>query len=89
MLLQSHERDGQGRRIIDILPALPKEWPAGSVSGLRARGGYEVDMSWEKGQIKTLKIKSLFGKDFALRLNGEKQTKSYQLEPGASLEPSF
>jgi alpha-L-fucosidase 2 len=62
MLLQSH--DGY----IFILPALPDCWQNGEVKGLMARGGFEVDMTWDNGEIKTLTIHSLLGGNCRLRL---------------------
>ena len=57
MLVQSHVRDEQGRVVIDLLPALPSAWKDGSVKGLRARGGYTVDVSWKDGKIADYRIK--------------------------------
>jgi alpha-L-fucosidase 2 len=62
ILIQSH--DGY----IFILPALPEHWPHGEVKGLMARGGFEVDMTWEGGKIKTLTIHSTRGGNCRLRL---------------------
>ena len=58
MLLQSHRRDEKGEYIIDLLPALPKEWVAGgSFKGFRARGGFIVDCEWKNGKVTHKRIR--------------------------------
>ena len=61
MLVQSH------MGFIHLLPALPDAWPTGSIRGLCARGGFEVDMAWEKGKIVKLTIKSNLGNRCRIR----------------------
>ena len=67
LLLQSHLRAPDGRTVLHLLPALPSAWPDGSVTGLRARGGYTVDMAWNAGNLVRARIFSKSGAPFRVR----------------------
>lgn len=62
MLLQS------GDNYLEMLPALPGEWKEGKITGLRARGGFTVDMEWAASRMLRAAITSLAGKNCRLRL---------------------
>ncbi len=62
MLLQS--QDG----VIEILPALPDAWKEGTVKGLKARGGFTIDISWKKGKPTTMTVYSTLGGNCRLRI---------------------
>ena len=80
MLLQSHVRTPDGGYELQLLPALPKAWPAGKVTGLRARGGFTVDLEWQDGKVVRYRIASAKPRPVTVRVNGElKKEKSHKL----------
>ncbi|MGJ1195266.1 glycoside hydrolase family 95 protein [Sphingobacterium spiritivorum] len=77
MLLQSY--DGN----IYLLPALPRALASGKVTGLKARGGFEVDMEWKDNKVKKLVVRSALGGNCRLRMD-----KDTHLSGNAKLNPS-
>jgi alpha-L-fucosidase 2 len=75
MLLQSH-LDG-----LDLLPALPAAWPNGSVKGLRARGGYEIDLAWAGGKLTAATVRNVTATG-PVQVRCGSQTIALTLKPG-------
>ena len=81
MLLQSHSGE------ISLLPALPVLWKTGAVEGLRARGGYEIDMAWNEGKLSKAIIRANYDNTCRLRtktpvkvLDGNKEISCNRLD---------
>jgi alpha-L-fucosidase 2 len=83
MLMQSYDGD------IYVLPALPDAWQKGSVTGLMARGGFKVDMAWEKHHITRLVIHSTVGGNCRIRLNQVVNTPGLKTAKGINPNPLY
>ena len=81
MLLQSH--DG----FVYLLPAIPDTWDKGSVKGLKARGGFTVDIAWENGKIEKAVIKSDLGGN--LRIRSAVPLKGLKIAKGNNKNPFY
>ena len=86
MLMQSHcnSQFDNSQFTIELLPACPKAWSEGSVSGLCARGGYEVSFEWKGGYVRQCSIKARRNGTVTLKYNGQQKTvklKAGQTQP--------
>ena len=77
MLMQSHDKE------INLLPALPSAWADGDISGIVARGGFELDLVWKDGKLKSVELLSKLGNDVQLRYGDI--VKNYSTEKGETL----
>jgi alpha-L-fucosidase 2 len=87
MLLQSHAGT------LDLLPALPAAWPTGTATGLRARGGFTVDLAWRDGRLASAVVRPSRSGPCTLRADGRTLTwdaaagGSYQIGPDLTVLP--
>jgi alpha-L-fucosidase 2 len=77
MLLQSHNG------VLQLLPALPSAWANGHITGLRARGGFEVDIIWENNRLMSATIRSLLGNPCRIMYDGK--TVEHKTEAGKAI----
>ncbi|MGB3926717.1 MAG: glycoside hydrolase family 95 protein [Caldicoprobacterales bacterium] len=77
MLIQSHAGE------ISLLPALPEAWVGGSIKGVRARGGLEVDMEWRQGRLDKVVLKPQVSGTFMIRY--KQKSGQVKLEAGVNV----
>ncbi len=85
LLVQSHAFEG-GVPVIELLPALPTQWPGGRVTGLRARGAVTIaELSWSQGTPTAVVVEAQTGTRVELRWRndaGEPETRLLELAAG-------
>jgi len=86
ILLQSHEPldESDSSYLIHLLPALPKAWPHGKVKGLRARGGFEVDMQWKDGKLTQAVLRGISNNPGIVKVRYGQEISTFTLDSGES-----
>ncbi|HEX6884025.1 MAG TPA: glycoside hydrolase family 95 protein, partial [Planctomycetota bacterium] len=87
MLLQSQRERADEDYTLHLLPALPAAWPTGSVRGLRARGGLEVALAWEEGQLARAALRRVAGEAGPVRLRARGKLRLVRGADSSPLEP--
>ncbi len=77
MLLQTQTGE------IELLPALPSAWPRGHVTGLRARGGFEIELAWDNGKLTNTSIRSIAGRKAVVRYGS--RTTEIEVKPNGTV----
>jgi alpha-L-fucosidase 2 len=83
MLLQSHDE------VVHLLPALPDVWATGKITGLKARGGFTVDIAWNKKVITEVKIHSSLGNSVRIMSPSKLKGKGLAKAAGANSNPFY
>lgn len=63
---------------MELLPALPKEWAAGEIKGIKARGNYEIDLVWNNGKVSKASITSKNAGNLTVKYNGKQKALSFK-----------
>lgn len=85
MLIQSHCRTPDGKGLIELLPALPLEWPEGQIRGLRARGGLTVDIDWKEGRLEKAVLRADVPGSFLIRYGERSVEGTFQSQSSITL----
>ena len=73
--------------VIDLLPALPSAWPSGQVTGIGARGGFTVDLTWRDGRVTTAVVRSVGGTETEVRAGSWSRTVRLRRGQSVTLRP--
>jgi alpha-L-fucosidase 2 len=82
MIVQSHAG------LVHLLPAIPKEWPSGKITGIKTRGGFELDIEWKNGKISKAVLHSSLGGNCRLRSSEPLSIKGAKVKTAEGQNPN-